>query len=364
MRIFPLLFLLLAAAPSAAAPQEVRLSVLPARPLVERGKSDQLLNFDFLIENATGEKLDVSTIEVTVLAPGDVLVSQRRVGTNGDTVQVVPNRTIEPGGRLVVFNPFYSFAPDLDLATLRYEFVFDAPDKPEKYRARVVVKPLVYETKAELILPARGRLFVHDGHDFYSHHRRLDITGGMTTALGITSNFMRYSYDFCVVDEAGRMYKGTGESNEDWYGFGTPIHAPASGKVVAAANTIPDNSAKKRVEFSREEVMKNVRLLFGNYVVIDHGNGEFSFMAHMKQGSVRVAVGQIVNQGEQVGEMGFSGDAFLVHLHYQLQSDAGFGEGLPSYFRDFKRTVGATSVPVARGQVDSGDVVESTAGAR
>jgi hypothetical protein len=364
MRALPLLFLALVAVPTFAAPPEVRISLLPARPLVEMGKNDQRLNFDFLLENATGEKLEIASIEVSVLAPGDVLVNQRRLGSNGDTIRVVPDRTIEAGGRLVVFNPFYSFEPDLDLGMLRYEFLFDAPSAPGKYRAEILVRPVVYQTKADMILPVRGRLFVHDGHDYYSHHRRLDITGDMTTALGIKSNFLRYSYDFCVVDEQGRMYKGTGESNEDWYGFGAPILAPASGKVVEASDTIPDNTMKKRVELNRDDVMKNVRLLFGNYVVIDHGNGEFSFLAHMKHGSVRVAPGQSVKQGEKIGEMGFSGDAFLVHLHYQLQSDAGFGEGLPSYFRDFRRTIGAKSVPVSKGQIDSGDVVESAVGGK
>jgi murein DD-endopeptidase MepM/ murein hydrolase activator NlpD len=199
---------------------------------------------------------------------------------------------------------------------------------------------------------------VHDGHDF-SHHRRLDVTGGMTTALGITSNFGRYAYDLCVVDEQGRMYSGTGEKNEDWFGFGAPVLAPGDGTVVSMANDRPDNTKTWKAPLDRDAVMKNVKLLFGNYVILDHGNGEFSFLAHLKQGSVTVKAGDTVKRGRKIGEMGFSGDAFLVHLHYQVQSDAGFGEGLPSYFGGFKRANGAGWTVVKRDAIDTGDVVES-----
>jgi hypothetical protein len=60
--------------------------------------------------------------------------------------------------------------------------------------------------------------------------------------------------------------------------------------------------------------------------------------------------------------MGASGDAMFPHLHYQLQRDAHLGEGLPSYFRDFKRFTGSAWVRVARGQIDTGDVVAQAAG--
>lgn len=51
----------------------------------------------------------------------------------------------------------------------------------------------------------------------------------------------------------------------------------------------------------------------------------------------------------------------MPHLHYQLQTDAtGHAEGLPSQFHDFVRVRGATRVPVARGAVESGELLETT----
>jgi hypothetical protein len=260
----------------------------------------------------------------------------------------------------VLFNPLHSWAKDLPLGTLQLEVALDAGEASGKYRAALDLHPVDYRNHAKLILPVTGRTFVHDGHDYVSHHRRLDVTGGMTTALGIDTNMTRYAYDFVIVDEQGRMYRGDGEKNEDWFGFGTPVVAPADGVVVSMSDGQADNTkSHKALELTMEAFMANHELPFGNHVILDHGNGEFSFFAHFRNGSVAVKPGDRVRQGQQIGQMGFSGDAFLVHLHYQLQRNANWGEGLPSYFSDVERFDGRRFVPVPGGQVDSGDVVRS-----
>ncbi|HEU5163235.1 MAG TPA: M23 family metallopeptidase [Thermoanaerobaculia bacterium] len=69
-------------------------------------------------------------------------------------------------------------------------------------------------------------------------------------------------------------------------------------------------------------------------MIIDHGNGEFSVIAHMKQGSVRVTEGQRVTQGETIGLLGNSGESYGPHLHYHLQNgpDIARADGLPIRF--------------------------------
>jgi hypothetical protein len=353
--------LVLSLMPSLSLAADVDLSLLPAQPLVEVTATQQVLNFDVLVQNNTKEELEVSRYELTVRGPKGELVAQRRLDTNGMGILTLPNRVVKPGGKIVLFNPLHSWAKDLPLGTMQLEIALDAGEASEKHRASLDLHPVRYENRARLILPVTGRAFIHDGHDYVSHHRRLDITGGMTTALGIDTNMMRYAYDFVIVDEQGRMYRGDGEKNEDWYGFGTPVVAPADGVVVAMSDGQPDNTkSKKALRMTMEAFMANHQLPFGNYVILDHGNGEFSFFAHFKNGSVAVKKGDTVRQGQQIGQMGFSGDAFLVHLHYQLQRNANWGEGLPSYFSDVERFDGTRFVPVAGGQVDSGDVVRST----
>jgi len=315
---------------------------IPDAPLIEKTRRGQALNFDLVIENRGAAPLELTRIEASVLGANDTLIAQKRLQSNGDSIATIPNRKVDAGKTLVVFNPF-EFEPDLDLRTIRYDLEFGDE------KASVTLHPRVYETKTDLILPIRGRLLVHDGHDLYAHHRRLDITGDMTTALGIRENMMRYAYDFVAIDAQGHMLPG----------IGTPILATGSGTVVAAANDREDNTPTQRAPLEFADVLKDLTRIMGNYVVIDHGNGEFSVFAHMKRGSVVVKAGDRVKQAQKIGEMGFSGDAMFPHLHYQLQRDAKYGEGLPSAFSRFKLLTGASWTQVKRGTVDSGDVVES-----
>jgi murein DD-endopeptidase MepM/ murein hydrolase activator NlpD len=101
-------------------------------------------------------------------------------------------------------------------------------------------------------------------------------------------------------------------------------------------------------------------VLFGNYVVIDHGNGEFSHLGHLKPGSVKVAVGDKVRAGQTLAQVGTSGSSLFPHLHYELATTAGTdGEGVPSQFVDFDRVLGATRARGDGSSPDSGDIVEA-----
>lgn len=340
----------------------VTVSVQPTQPLIEAGKHQQLLNFDFRIDNASGEKIELSSVEVSVLGADEKLVAQYRVGANGRSVLVIPNRFIEAGKSEIVFNPLYTFPEGMDLSHLRFEFQFDVGNVGAKYRAQTLVQPQSYQPKVKLTLPVNGPLLVHDGHDFYGHHRRLNLLDPMAQALQWKRNFMRYSYDFVVTDAQGHMYKGDGSKNEDWYGWGAPVLAPGAGKVTRVVSALPDNAKGQRPPFSREQFVADPSLMWGNHIEIDHANGEISMLAHMKQGSIKLKVGDLVKSGQKVGEMGFSGDAFLVHLHYDLKNGAGFeADGLPSPFTDFERLQGSTWLKVKQGQVDSGDIVRRVA---
>jgi hypothetical protein len=331
----------------------VAITTLPQTPLIEQTKTGQSLNFDLILQNDGAESVTIEELEATVLAGDGALVTQRRLASNGGSIALLAQREIKPGGKLVIFNPFPEFERELDLGTIRYDVTF------EKERSSITVHPKAFVAKTELVLPLRGRVFVHDGHDALSHHRRLDVTGDMTTALGIHANMTRYAHDFTVADARGGMHRGDGEKNEEWYGWGQPVLAPGDGVVVGARGDQPDGTQSQRAPLDYEAVMKDLTLIFGNYALIDHGNGEFSLLAHMRQGSVALKPGDRVKRGQKIGELGCSGDSMFPHLHYQLQSDAKYGEGLPSYFAGFRRFNGKSFVRVRRGAVDTGDVIES-----
>ena len=358
-----LMVALLAAASALAA--EVRVESLPAQPLVELARDSRQLDFDLLFHNPGGESLELVGLELSWFDRNGRFAGQRRLDRNGDSttmsILTVPNRTLPAGGRLVVFNPFARFPADAWLGDLRVEAVFVAGDDKREQRIALRLAPRVFEPATPLSLPLKGEVFVHDGHDLDAHHRRLDITGGMTTHFGITGNFMRHALDFVVTDERGRLFRADGARPEDWFGWGAPVFATGDGVVLRARDGMRDNRKGEPPPFDQAAIMQDLTLFLGNHVVVDHGNGEFSLFAHLKQGSVAVKPGQKVARGEPLGAMGMSGDAFLVHLHYQLQSGPAFEEGLPALFERVRvRTGDGWSAPY-NGTIDSGDVVEALA---
>ncbi len=343
---------------ASAAAEDVRISVRPQPAYIEQSASAQLLNFDFAVENLTSDTLELAEIKLSAFDHTGHLVARKFLDGNGTrpNILTIPNRVLTAQSALLIFNPFYTFAPDMELSRLKYEFLFGSATSAEKeYRAEITVTPTVYQTKTKLILPIQGRSIIYDGHDFYAHHRRFDFLNPFLQQFGFNSNFMRYSYDFCAVNEQGDMSKDSEAVNENWYGFGLPIRAAAAGTIAAVIDTMPDSR-----RFNEAEIPQRPMVIFGNYIVIDHQNGEYSLYAHVKQGSIRVKVGEVVKSGQMIGQVGASGSANIPHLHYELRTGIDTkAEGLPSYFYDFSRVLGEKMVKVSRGQVDTGDILET-----
>ncbi|MFT5686425.1 MAG: hypothetical protein ACI8RZ_007381 [Myxococcota bacterium] len=62
---------------------------------------------------------------------------------------------------------------------------------------------------------------------------------------------------------------------------------------------------------------------YGNYVVIVHGDGKFTYYAHLKTWSLTVSSGQSVSCGQKLGEMGSSGYSTGPHLHFESRTSGG-----------------------------------------
>ena len=75
---------------------------------------------------------------------------------------------------------------------------------------------------------------------------------------------------------------------------GTPINATMSGKIVKTGWTN----------------------IFGNYVIINHGNGYQTLYAHMSK--ILCRTGQSVSQGTRIGLVGSTGYSTGPHLHFTV----------------------------------------------
>ena len=340
-------------------PQPVRLEIRPDTVLVERDGDSQYLNFDIIVWNDGADSLRLRAVRLEARDAGGRVVIQRFIDASGfsPSIATIPGGVVAPGNATVVYNPFHTLPSRLQLSTLRYELEFSGRDaKPVSVSA--VVRPVRYSPRTALALPLAGTVLVFDGHDFYGHHRRWDLTHPVLRQIGITRNAGRYAYDLAQDDSGGRMFRTDGATNADWHAWDQPVRAPAAGVVVAAANDQPDYEIG-RTRMDERLAMKDPLLLYGNYLVIDHGNGEFSMLAHMRRGTVTPKPGTRVKAGETIGRVGFSGAVYTIHLHYELRTGAGMNvEGLPSYFGSVRRA----GDPVGQGgavRIDSGDVVES-----
>jgi len=173
---------------------------------------------------------------------------------------------------------------------------------------------LDYQTIVELELPFDNEWFV--------------VWGGRTLAENYHASLSDQKFAIDVVQiENGSTFMENGTQNENYYCFGDTIFAPGNGQIVEMKNSVEENIPGET----------NKQQLFGNYVIIDHGNGEYSVLAHFMKNSIVVNVGDFVTKGQTIGLTGNSGNSTEPHLHYHLQNKPSIsrGKGLPAQFRNY-----------------------------
>jgi len=191
---------------------------------------------------------------------------------------------------------------------------------------------LDYQTKAELRFPFEGEWFVYWGGRTIEQNYHAADAG------------QRFAVDL-VVRKDGATHAGDPMKLENYHCWDKPVLVPADGTVVKAVSDLPDNAIGQT----------DAAHPAGNHVVIDFGNGEFGFLAHFRQGSVKAKVGDRMTTGQELGRCGNSGNTSEPHLHVHLQTTATLsaGEGLPAYFNGFV----ADGKPVERGELVKGQTV-------
>lgn len=60
---------------------------------------------------------------------------------------------------------------------------------------------------------------------------------------------------------------------------------------------------------------------YGNFVLIDHGNGYKTRYAHLKKNSIKVKLNDWVEEGTALGIIGDSGNAYGRHLHFEVHKN-------------------------------------------
>lgn len=123
--------------------------------------------------------------------------------------------------------------------------------------------------------------------------------GGSTVGTG---NLVWPSYCTYITSRQGpRVHPITGKyknhgGTDIGASYGSAIYAADSGKVVSSSDGWNGG--------------------WGNYVMIDHGNGMQTLYAHMS--SRAVSVGQTVKRGQTIGYVGSTGMSTGPHLHFEM----------------------------------------------
>ena len=117
------------------------------------------------------------------------------------------------------------------------------------------------------------------------------------------------AFDFLILNEKDKSYTRSGTRNEDYYAFGKPLYAICDAEVYEIGTGVEDN----------RPTQMNPAQALGNYVVLKTANDEYIFYAHFQKETIKVKKGDVVKQGQLLGNCGNSGNSSEPHLHLHIQ---------------------------------------------
>jgi murein DD-endopeptidase MepM/ murein hydrolase activator NlpD len=336
---------LLAAAAAAATPAEApQVRFCPAAPWTyplddQRGTRSLLLQ-SVAVVNRAGPTLKVTSVDIDLMNAGEARDTRRYTGADlaalgraapmvegyramipGQfcsgaelgTATAATTPDVAAGQAFVILHQVFAWSGPRDAA--RVTFRGERGGRPWSGSATIPLRGGASRTQFHF--PLKGDWYVGAGASLHSHHR-----------WGV---FEEFALDLVQAGSGGSTHTGDGTRFADYRAYGAPILAAADGKVVAVHDGETEDPAGMKVpgesdesymtrlrKIQAERVAHGPNAIIGNYVVIDHGDGEFSQYAHLKPGSVKVAAGQVVKTGDQIGLLGSTGNSTEPHLHFQV----------------------------------------------
>lgn len=321
----------IASAIDATAPVEARVPFAPS-PFVGTDGAAHLA-YELQVGNIYGDTGPLTATSLDVIDETGRVISHLDAAGLADAVRPRPDdgkpATIESGKRST-FYLWLSFPAGRAPHTLRHRMDFTTAKGASRLDGALVH----VGDSATLALgpPLRGgRWLAHEGPgNAHSHH-----WGSLVAVNGVLSIPQRYALDLVGIDAQGRGFKKVKDihatTHADWFGYGASVLAVADGMVVYARDGQDEH---KPLEAQPEPDALSLDGLFGNYVVIDLGDGRYAGYAHLERDSVTVHAGDRVHRGQVIGKLGQSGSSAAPHLHFQLADAATFegSEGVPYVF--------------------------------
>lgn len=311
-------------------------------PLESQRGVQSLLLQNVLVSHAGGAPVEIIGVDVDLMAGGEVKDTRRISGADLKTASASGPRlqasgalemmafqfcsgtlipegaklagpALNPGEALLLTNQPFAYKSARDSVRVRVQFVREG--RTVETSASLPINSAM--SKTEFRFPMSGQWFSAVGPTPHTAHR-----------WALPEEF---AFDIVGLGDGTRSYSGSGTAFEDYHAYGADILAAADGRVVAVKADVAEDPTTLRqpgetVEaygervgaYQMQLVASDINSIAGNYIAIDHGNGEFSFYAHLKPGSITVKIGDVVKSGQAMAQLGSSGNSTEPHLHFQV----------------------------------------------
>jgi len=335
MRAF---FLLLLFA-SAGVAQDLDVGVRPDTVFVETVAGNivpmERIFFHLVIENSSKAPAELEWIRFDVANSKGILFSGQYSGTAlmdlfdsaMDRKRIEPTTKqslrIDPAERKAISDIFLDLPKGFIGESLLIEVSYTSEGKASSKKTSVQLQRVEGFSAR---LPFDGTWYVASEHGYLDAHKRFLAEA--------------YAYDFLQIGPNGKSYQRDGRNNADYYAYGKKVLAAKDGTVVNVRTDVAENVPGEST---------NATTPSGNVVIIDHGNNQFGYYAHLKPFTVGVKVGAHVKAGDVLGEVGNSGDSTEPHLHFHVMNNAdpNQADGVPLVFEHW-RAQSYSRFPIAR----------------
>lgn len=257
------------------------------------------------------------TISADELVVGAVELSGRS-RLEPDNATLAGDSQLLPNESLVVFIEL-EFDNKIDVVdTIVHRFIGQAATNPgssEPAPVNYLMVPwdITIRTAALIEPPLKGDgwVVINGCCSTWGAHR-----ASIQTVSGELQNSQRFAIDWMRIGSNGRFFHDDPADVTNWYNYGAAVYAVADATVVAVLDELDDQSPGTLPD----PATITIQTVDGNHVILDLGGGVYAFYAHLKRGSVRVDVGDTVKAGQQLGELGNSGNTSGPHLHLHLMT--------------------------------------------
>jgi hypothetical protein len=344
--IFVLQFALLLLIPGLARERGPKVEVTcPAPPIPVSIDKDKVLVYELHVTNFDTVPLTLKHVEIFAneenseplvtlddekLSATMVRVGAEMMSSSGSSDAARDTRTIDPGGRNVVFVWLELQGNRVVPSSLKHRMNFSSTpagaDKTTDAALQDFQVSVSHDSVPVLGPPFSGGTWLAgDGPTNDSDHRR-----SIFAIDGHIYSPERFAIDWVKIGPNDDTRHDGTTKNENWWGWGEPILAVADGEITEVVDEFPDNTPRVLPPVTLDSIA-------GNHIILKIAQNRFVTYAHLQRGSIKVRTGSHVHRGDVLALLGNSGNTTGAHLHLQVTDGNSVlqAQGVPFLLADF-----------------------------